>query len=858
MAGDTDMRSWADLLHNSTQLLQSATPSAQFPPIQRSLDQLEALSRKLKARTSRLEVPSQAIAATRLLAREGINADQLTRDLKSFELKTSFEDVFPVEATTVEEYLQQVHEMTMLSAIQEAQRDNFRAFNDYMIKALEDNWQKEKRDFLHTLSRLPLTPAPSIGTPSIGAKQNLRSQILPFGSNSSPQDLQIHTLMHNTFLERKAAAYAEVVVKLNASREHGIPFNAAAAFKQACEGVTEDVQSPKSVTMQKIWHLIQCLLSEDVDGSGSMTRRMQLIIGARHHLEGGHEKYIRDTIQSHPAQAALGGSTGNLQLIRAFLRVRLRDHGVLDFDAQHLRRQPPVDTTWHQIFFCMRTGYYEEAKEVAESSRVSRTFASQLAEWISTQGLVSGATATAAAEECERMMRSGERPGRAGTDKYKLLVYSIISGSRQLMDKLLREIPTLFNTIEDFLWFNLAVARDDNYTFSQSTNVGIQSYSIEDLQAYLLKFEPSYYTRNGKDPLVYPYVLLLSLQLYAAVSYLINESGSNNIDAVHMAITIADKGVLLKEISSAHKLGAMDSVAEVAGIIRYCGLSYKRQGNLVLALEYYAQAAAAMGGGAASWSGQISVDLARQRQMMLKQLLSEILLSEGGVHLLLGSFGTGSEGALNRYLPDNEAQHRFLFEVACQCQDSGLYDKAIELLKRVGAFSSALEIINSRLSEAVNAVATGRMDGETRAAGLILAGNSIIESSRILGIVSTQDRELIADRQTALRQLETILTFHKFARNGKYTDAVVELSKLSFLPLESWKYDLGTEILHTVSPSVQSCIPDLLKVALMCLDNLPDIDGTIRAMKSKIVNFVANSLPKGLPNELYERVARML
>ena len=34
MAGDTDTRSWADLLHNSTQLLQSATPSAQFPPIQ--------------------------------------------------------------------------------------------------------------------------------------------------------------------------------------------------------------------------------------------------------------------------------------------------------------------------------------------------------------------------------------------------------------------------------------------------------------------------------------------------------------------------------------------------------------------------------------------------------------------------------------------------------------------------------------------------------------------------------------------------------------------------------------------------------------------------------------------------------
>ncbi|KAI5059118.1 hypothetical protein GOP47_0025437 [Adiantum capillus-veneris] len=860
MAGDSDMRSWADLLHNSSQLLQAATPSAQFPPIQRSLDQLEALSKKLKARTSRLEAPSQAIAATRLLAREGINADQLTRDLKSFELKTSFEDVFPVEATTVEEYLQQVHEMTMLSAIQEAQRDNIRAFNDYMMKALEDDWQKEKRDFLHTLNRLPLNPPQSGGAPCLGTRQSMQNQIVCIGSKSS-QDMPMYTSGNDSILERKAAVYGSVVAKLNACREHGIPFNVAVAFGEACESLGEDIHVSKSVTMRKIWNLVKCLLSEEVEKSKTLTRKMLLILGARHHLEEGHEKYIRDTIQSHPAQAALGGSTGNLQLIRAFLRVRLRDQGALDFDAQHLGRQPPIDTTWHQIFFCLRTGYYKEAKEIAESSRASRTFASQLSEWISTQGLVSGLTVEAAIEECDRMMRAGERPGRAGTDKYKLLVYVIVSGSRQLMDKLLRETPSLFNTIEDFLWFNLAVARDGSSTSSHSSSVGVQWYTIEDLQSYLLKFEPSYYTRNGRDPLVYPYVLFLSLQLHAAVSYLVNESGDNKIDAVHIAIAIADKGVLVTETSSAQTPGSMDSVAEIAGIIRYYGLSYKRQGNLPLALEYYAQAAAAMGGGVTSWNGQTSIHLSRQLQMMLKQLLSEILLSDGGVHLLLGVFGTGSEGSLKRFFPDSQVQQRFLFDVAYQCQESGQYEKAIELLKRVGAFASALDIVNSRLSEAINTTAMGRIDGETRAAGLVLAGNSIIESTRLYdaaSFCSTQDREMIAERQTALRQLETILTFHKLARSCKYIDAVLELSKLSFLPLGNWKFDVGMEMLQGVSQNVKSCLPELLKVALMCLDNVPDTDGTVRAMKSKIANFVANFLPKGLPNELYEKVAQML
>ncbi|KAJ4834884.1 Nuclear pore complex protein nup93a [Turnera subulata] len=87
MASDHYMSGFTEILHSSTKLLEQAAPSAQFPPLQRNLDQIEALSKKLKAKTLRTEAPSQSIAATRLLAREGINAEQLARDLKSFELK---------------------------------------------------------------------------------------------------------------------------------------------------------------------------------------------------------------------------------------------------------------------------------------------------------------------------------------------------------------------------------------------------------------------------------------------------------------------------------------------------------------------------------------------------------------------------------------------------------------------------------------------------------------------------------------------------------------------------------------------------------------------------------------------------
>ncbi|KAK5839288.1 hypothetical protein PVK06_008064 [Gossypium arboreum] len=152
MASEQGMSSWTDLLHSSTKLLKQAAPSAQFPPLQRNLDQLEALSKKLKAKTLRTETLSQSIAATRLLAWEGINAEQLTRDVKSFELKTTFEDVFPTEATSVEEYLQQ------------------------------EDWQKEKRDFLQSLSRISTLPKTNMIDKSSGGIRS--GQMVPMASSS--------------------------------------------------------------------------------------------------------------------------------------------------------------------------------------------------------------------------------------------------------------------------------------------------------------------------------------------------------------------------------------------------------------------------------------------------------------------------------------------------------------------------------------------------------------------------------------------------------------------------------------------------------------------------------------------------
>lgn len=53
--------------------------------------------------------------------------------------------------------------------------------------------------------------------------------------------------------------------------------------------------------------------------------------------------------------------------------------------------------------------------------------------------------------------------------------------------------------------------------------------------------------------------------------------------------------------------------------------------------------------------------------------------------------------------------------------------QSIEIQKKVGAFSMALDTINKCLSEAICALSRGRLDGESQTASLIQTGNEILD-----------------------------------------------------------------------------------------------------------------------------------
>lgn len=53
MANDSDMSGWSDLLHSSSKLLEQATPSAQFPPLQVSIRKLKQEKTEISEETNK-------------------------------------------------------------------------------------------------------------------------------------------------------------------------------------------------------------------------------------------------------------------------------------------------------------------------------------------------------------------------------------------------------------------------------------------------------------------------------------------------------------------------------------------------------------------------------------------------------------------------------------------------------------------------------------------------------------------------------------------------------------------------------------------------------------------------------------
>lgn len=86
----------------------------------------------------------------------------------------------------------------------------------------QEDCRKEKRDFLHSLSKISMSPKTKMIDSSRGTRAGSLVALSP--QVSSKPGTELVSMTNKPIHEKKAYVYAEVVKKLNSARERGLPF----------------------------------------------------------------------------------------------------------------------------------------------------------------------------------------------------------------------------------------------------------------------------------------------------------------------------------------------------------------------------------------------------------------------------------------------------------------------------------------------------------------------------------------------------------------------------------------------------------------------------------------------------------
>ncbi|MEW5311171.1 MAG: hypothetical protein WDW38_002907 [Sanguina aurantia] len=740
-----------------------------FPRVERDLGQLQQFADTLLGRTKRYRTIGSQNAASRLLAEQGFDTTRLAQDVTTLAVQpAAAENVFTAAgSSSVEEYLQQVEESTILAAIQEAQLETVESFQSYMEGCMASDWAANKRTLFSLLAphngssgfsgfssqgvggRTPLiggSPLPA----GMGGGSVSRARSNPMGLGTA----QLHPM------ER---AYVEVVQQSHAATGS---FDLVGAFAAAC---------------------------------------------ARKHLETGHTVHTRNHIKGHKQQAERGPDPSDLKEVQAYLAIKLKNRGLLDFQAAGGH-----DTCWIQVYFCLRNGKREAALAAAAAATIDNGLLKQLGsqglapileEWYRNSRALSDHSALLLAREGEKLLRDKASLKSQLRFPYLVLLCGLLSGEARIVEGLTSALtgmqaPQVLTTLEDFMWAKLCMIAPPASPGTVSNlaagySSGPPSYSLAEFQTDLNRWPPTYYSRTGKEPLLYVTVLLLSLQIGTAIKYLWTDESTRSYrcDAVHLAYAMQKERMLTPHGSSPTNV---NPTADIALMLHQWGRKMLPLDSSA-ALSYYMTSAKAQG-----------------NSLVVKaQLLKELLIESNDFGTMLGGGGSGSRGLLDSYVTDPLERRRLYEAVAYECQVSAQSEEAIELYLAAERPRQALAILNQQLSALIGAAieqtatGTGRASAAEDLQRLEVKAGCAVER---IGDVDTADDGSAAE-VAAFRLLVIIKQALLAERRGNHAMALHCIADLGFIPFASSSVDRLIQRASQLHPAVAERLADVIEAA---------------------------------------------
>ncbi|KAJ5144775.1 hypothetical protein N7448_002167 [Penicillium atrosanguineum] len=818
------------------------------PSLQLGLDDIRRKARELG--TSGSKDPQQnGTKARYLLASSGISPGRALRDLRSLDPQASLAtaretDGFDPDNQRFLRNIQQRGRQVMIAeSLSRAQRD----FDVFLEEKVDMDWEDQRRKIFQHFG-LSQKDGSTTGDMRGGASQahgpSGASRRSVFGRSALDKSvigtpgtgLASRQLFEDPserneglaapspdlrFLREKMGNYAERVQNLNVARLQGQAYPILHEFAQvelqnggdaprqlfdAYQALIRIIHENPAITSTsdpgavKERQFATEYLEESSKAQNGTKLKKQIIEGSRGYLEHTFFQEVENVISKNLREAQLGGIPTVINKIRAYIRVRATRKDLAP-DGTELQ-MVGQDYCWILIFCLLRCGFVTEAAEYVSQDPGFRSldhkFVTYMTTYAQNRRLPRDLQQKINGEYQQRLRNAPDNT----VDPYRMICYKIIGRC----DLSRRRLDGVNQTVEDFMWLQFSLAREDD----RSEEVAGDVFGLEDIQTDITEIGQRHFNKNQDGPGGHGTFFMLQIlggMFEQAVAYLGTYSP---VTAVHFAVALAYYGLL--RVSDFYASGEeilSFTVKQYPQInFGYLITQYTREfrtGNVEAAIDYFALICL---------NADLPGALGKSQSSVCHEALREFILETRDFAKLLGDIhanGTRIKGAIEQRLDliNLVDQQDFLKNITIQAagvaDDKGLITDAVLLYHLAENYDRVIDIVNRALSDAIAVELGGTMpklqllrprveqtQADTVAPGsslsLTTVDDPVILGKNMIGLYNSNQMYFDKIRQInrdacglLLRMMEAKMEVEA----GRWAPALDHIDRLGVLPLQA-------------------------------------------------------------------------
>ncbi|KAH8244940.1 hypothetical protein KR032_002993 [Drosophila birchii] len=756
----------AELLQQAQRLVNETEMETDLPRVDRTLSQVLLATQEMHTRVT--QTGTNDLQAHILLGSKGVDLPKMTQKLEMLSARNFLEPLDPIQDTDVKGYLKNERENAILSVIEETNRNVYTSVERQKWRSVYSDWGNMKESLLNALVGPTQQDFPDLQRQRVSTE--LPDQPTPFSR-----------------LGRLETLYVKQIRSYNESHIQGSHrINLVAAFSKLANSSFDDP------LLAEMWNVLDYMsngtsMSRNVDPIHSRQTAPQFILQARTYLERRYKIYMDTINEKNLLLAKRGGIPSNYHTVCSFVGVQFQQSpslvGLLNID----QNGKPL---WPHVYYSLRCGDKGAAVQFLKESGACP----ELLKLMTLQRLGETTTETSSTTKLEGQLKlEYSNKLRVCSDPYKKAVYAIVLACDPHDGH-----PELIRTIDDFLWLQLSILREQDkrdYNIEQLTYGGLQSLILE-------KYGENYFNAREKAPLYFQ-VLVLTGQFESAIEFLARKQSSIT-HAVHMAIALNEMCLL----------GTPKSINEPLLSAEPDDPSPMRRLNLVRLVVMYAKC-----------FEQTDTAQALQYYYLLRHFktkergpnamltcVSDLLVENCDDKMLTLIFGVEDENNYNRFTGGIfDEFHTMDYDmyslagmVGDELSDRSNYESAIKLYFIAGQLGKALRLVCSLLSHVVH---QPPRPGSMR--------------ERLSHIIKRLDAALV-DRKTDV-QAHVMITYTTLARLMEFFDLVNDgktrlaseiLANNRLVPSNSTEVDECVTNLKRMGPEIIKVLPDVLMAAM--------------------------------------------